>query len=84
MPVLVTDRWLVIEDTEHEADSPDFLEFFLSNSIKFRIFTIQVKHTHFTVAIYGSPLELETNICEDFTITEMAPTKAFSWLKVRV
>ena len=45
------DRWLVIEDTEHEADSPDFLEFFLSNSIKFRIFTIQVKHTLYTVAM---------------------------------
>ena len=28
-------------------------------------------------------VELQTNFREDFTITEKAPTRAFSWLKVR-
>ena len=28
-----------------------------------------------------SPLELQTEVHEDFTITEKAPTRAFSWLK---
>ena len=26
-------------------------------------------------------VELQTNVRRDFTITEMAPTRAFSWLK---
>ena len=30
---------------------------------------------------YRRQLELETKIREDFTITEKAPTRAFSWLK---
>ena len=27
-------------------------------------------------------VELQTKVCEDFTFTEKAPTRAFSWLKV--
>ena len=34
--------------------------------------------------VLSSWLELQTNVCEDFTITEMAPTRAFSWLKADV
>ena len=29
----------------------------------------------------GYTVELQTNLREDFTITERAPTRAFSWLK---
>ena len=29
-----------------------------------------------------SRIELQTKICEDFTITENAPIRALSWLKV--
>ena len=29
----------------------------------------------------GQQVELQTNVREDFTITEKAPTRAFSWLK---
>ena len=32
----------------------------------------------------GVLLELETKVREDFTITEKAPTRAFSWLKVSI
>ena len=30
--------------------------------------------------IYVFPVELATNLCEVYTITEKAPTRAYSWL----
>ena len=33
------------------------------------------------VPLHALVLELQTEVREDFTITEMAPTRAFSWLK---
>ena len=33
---------------------------------------------------YGLYLELQTKLCQDFTIMEKAPNRAFSWLKVLI
>ena len=39
-------------------------------------------HLHISILLLTSEIELQTKVPEDFTITEKASTRAFSWLKV--